>query len=291
MNATARRRGLPRRTRSLRCWASLAALLALAQTAQAGQSQHPLWEIGLGAGVISLPHYRGSDERQDFFFPMPYLIYRGEVLRVDRESISGRLFTSDRLALDLSLNGSAPVNSGDSVARAGMPDLDPTLELGPQLKLTFFDTAKYRLQARLQWRSVVRYHHGDLVGAGWLVNPILNFDLLDSGPDGGWNLGVSGGPLWANAGNHGYFYDVGEEFATPERPAFSARGGYSGAQATVSLTRRFRRIWVGAFVRVEDLHGAVFDGSPLLETRDDVMAGLSVVWVFAEAERTVLADD
>ncbi len=95
--------------------------------------EYPLWEAGVGAGALSLPDYRGSDQQRFYAFPVPYLVYRGEILKVDRTAVRGLFFQSDRFEFDVSLNASPPVNSGRNHARQGMPDLDPTGEIGPSL--------------------------------------------------------------------------------------------------------------------------------------------------------------
>ena len=70
----------------------------------------PLWELGVGIGALNAPHYRGSKSRVDFALPFPYAIYRGDILKVDREEgISGKIFKSERVHLDISLAGSIPV--------------------------------------------------------------------------------------------------------------------------------------------------------------------------------------
>lgn len=262
-----------------------------AGAARAEQALRPLWELGVGAAALSMPDYRGSDEQGAYFFPIPYVIYRGEVLKVDREKIRGLLFKTERLELDLSLNGSVPVRSKDNGAREGMPNLDPTIELGPQLKVRIFDSEEYRFELQLPWRGVAAIDGGGVRSVGWLANPMLNLDIKDTGPDKGWNLGISGGPLWADARYHDYFYGVDAAYATPQRPAYQASGGYSGTQFTVAMSKRYQKMWLGAFVRVNDLHGTAFEDSPLLRDKTSYMAGFGVSWVFAQSEQKVMSDD
>jgi len=95
----------------------------------------PEWEFGMGVGAVDFPIYRGAEERRTYVLPTPYVQYRGKFLRVERERVRGLLFRHDRVELDISVNGSVPVKSKDSRARQGMPDLDPTLELGPELQV------------------------------------------------------------------------------------------------------------------------------------------------------------
>lgn len=262
-----------------------------AGAAHAEQALRPLWELGAGVAALSMPDYRGSDDQRGYVFPIPYVVYRGEILKVDREKIRGLLFKTERLELDLSLNGTVPVRSQDSKAREGMPNLDPTVELGPQLKVRFFDSDKYRFELHLPLRGVVAVDGGGVRSVGWLTNPVLNLDIKDTGLDKGWNLGISGGPLWADARYHDYFYGVDPAYATAERTAYQAQGGYSGTQFTLAMSKRYERMWVGAFVRVNDLHGTAFEDSPLLRSKTGYMAGLGVSWIFAQSGQRVLSDD
>jgi hypothetical protein len=44
---------------------------------------------------------------------------------------------------------------------------------------------------------------------------------------------------------------------------------------------------MGGFIRYDNLSGAAFDDSPLLETRHSVMGGFAVAWIFKKSSRTV----
>jgi outer membrane scaffolding protein for murein synthesis (MipA/OmpV family) len=105
-----------------------------------------------------------------------------------------------------------------------------------------------------------------------------------------WNLGMQAGPLYGSRKYHDYFYAVDPEFATAERPAYEASGGYSGALALVSLSRRFPRFWIGAFARYDTLKGAAFESSPLVRRDYAVMAGFAIAWVFLESGKRVDVD-
>ena len=104
-------------------FASVALTLFLVSSARADPV--PLWEAEAGFAYIDFPHYRGSDERESYLLPMPYVVYHGDVLKVDRGRICGMLYHTDKTEPDVSLNGSVPVKNDR--ARQGMPDLDPTL--------------------------------------------------------------------------------------------------------------------------------------------------------------------
>ena len=278
------------RSRSLRL-TTLTALLLMAGTATAEEALRPVWEVGAGVALLSMPDYRGSDSKSGYIFPIPYLVYRGEKLKVDRERISGLLFKSDRVQLDMSLSASPPVKSSGITARAGMPNLDPTIELGPQINTTFFEDDRYRFTMHIPWRSVIAVNHSGLDDVGWITNPILNLDIKNVGPGGGWNVGISGGPIWGDRRFHNYYFGVDPAYATSTRPAYNAPGGYSGSQFTLAISKRYEKMWVGTFVRVNDLHGTVFDDSPLLKSRTNYMYGIGISMMLAESKERVMSKD
>ena len=259
----------------------------------AGAEEKPLWELGFGFFTLTSPDYRGSDESRGYLLPFPYIVYRGDIIRIDRSGIYGRLFESDRVHLDLSADGSVPTDSSKNSARQGMPDLDATFEIGPALEVCLWASCNgdRKLQFRLPVRAVFSTDFNSIDGRGVSTHPNLNFDIKNIGPGGGWNFGVAVGPLYATERYHDYYYEVAPLYATSTRPAYDARGGYSGSRLTLALSKRFKHIWVGAFTRYDILSGVKFEDSPLVRSNHSFMAGLSVAWVFAESERLVNVKD
>lgn len=277
------------------------ALAALALTAAAALPAHgqakdrPLWEIGAGAFGLRLPDYRGSDESGTYLYPFPYLRYRGDTLRIDdRRGLAALLLLdTDRVELDLSLNASQPTRSDDNAARRGMPDLDATVEIGPIAKLNLWRNAARTNELSLQIpvRAALAFDSLAPDYIGVVFNPVIDFFMRDAGPGGGWRFGVQAGPLFTDRRYNEYFYQVDPQYATPDRPAYAAKGGYGGTQLTVSLNKRFGRVWVGGFVRAFDLHGTAFEDSPLVRSRTALLAGIGMAYVFAESSRRVSAED
>lgn len=269
--------GLPYLRRRLSCGTRVPALLLLGAIAVPAHADKPLWELGIGAGALRLPHYRGSDQAHGWLLPVPYGVYRGEILRADRDGARAVLLDSDRVDVDLSAAITAPTRSSDDRARSGMPDLDPTVQIGPNLNLTLARRPGLKLELRLPVRAVFSVRSRPQ-GLGWTASPVLNLDL-----DGvqGWNLGLQGGPMAATRRYHAYFYDVAAAYATAARPAYSARGGASGWHVTAAASRRLADWWIGAFVRADSLAGATFDASPLVRQRSNLSYGLAASWVFA----------
>lgn len=265
---------------------SLIAAVALAGTTSAVRAaEEPLWELGVGVAPLTVPAYRGSEEQLGFVFPIPFVVYRGDRLKVDRSGARGLLWDSERVELDVSVDGAVPVESSDDSARAGMEELDPILELGPSLKIRLHESPEGRLELQLPVRAAIGIGDGSTHQEGWKAHPRLAYhapSLVD-----GWDVGFNIGPKFGTRAFHAYYYDVGPGDVTPDRPAYSAPGGYSGLSMLVSASRRFDRLWVGSFLRYDNLAGAAFEDSPLVETRHAFMAGLAVSWVFWQSEETV----
>ena len=113
----------------LQCAAALLAAACWAHCALA--KQEPLYEFGLGLGAIAFEDYRGSDTVHGLPLPLPYILYNGKFLKANRDGIRGTLFNQDRFELNLSFDATTPVRNGRE--RSGMPDLKPTVELGPSV--------------------------------------------------------------------------------------------------------------------------------------------------------------
>lgn len=270
-----------------------ALLLAASLVTPTHADQLPLWEAGAGVAVLRFPDYRGSDEYRGYLLPIPYLVYRGDVVQVDRNKVRGLLFHSDVAEFDVSVNGSVPVRSDKNRARQGMPDLDPTLEIGPSINFFLHrdKAGKFDVDLRLPLRAVIATDLSHTHNAGWIFAPHINVDLRDSFPGPGWHLGMLAGHIFGSRRYHDYFYGVTPAYATAERPAYNASGGYSGSQFIVALSKRYPKFWAGAFVKADSLHGATFDNSPLLRTKSQLTAGFAVSWVFAQSSTLVEARD
>lgn len=250
-------------------------------------SQVPLWEAGAGFAFIDFPHYRGSSERQSYLLPMPYVIYRGDFLKIDRQRVRGQLFHSERVELDVSVNGSVPVSNNG--ARQGMPDLDPTFEIGPSLNFMLFQSQSNQAQIdiRLPLRAVIGSDFTYLRSVGWIFQPLLNLDVRDVFNQPGWNLGTAIGPIYTDRRYNQYFYGIDTRYSIADRPAYSAQGGYGGTQFVIALTKRSPAYWTSGFVKLDTLRGAAFEQSPLVKTRQYATVGFAITWIFAESSTKV----
>ena len=274
----------------IRClWVILAILLILLSPASALCEEKPLWELGVGLGALQIPDYRGSDNNRRYLLPYPYFVYRGDVLRVERERISGRIFETDRVLLDLSFNGSVPVKSSDNPDRRGMPDLDPTFEVGPSLNITLLEDRqdRYKLTLTMPVRAAFSTDFSSVRHEGWVFHPRLNFEKGDMIPGSGVNVGLSAGPMFADQGYHRYYYTVDPAFATPSRASYDAGAGYSGSTFTVGLNKALSPFILNAFISLDYLKGAVFEDSPLVKTQYSWMCGFTVSWICMKSSERV----
>jgi MipA family protein len=261
----------------------LTALVAVLPAFGAAAAERPLWELGLGAGVLNLPHYRGSDQSHTWLLPVPYVVYRGDIFKADRDGARAVLYESNRLNFDLSVSASAPTRSEDNVARRGMADLPPTFEVGPNLNFTLARDTNWKLDLRAPLRSAITLQRHPR-SIGWTSNPNINLDLRNAS---GWHLGLQAALVYADRRHNAHFYEVSAADALPDRPAYQARGGFGGAQFIAATSRRFGNTWTGAFVKYDTLNGAVFADSPLVRQRHQWSFGVAFSWVFAASKQTV----
>ncbi len=255
-------------------------------TAQAQTELKPEWELGAGLAAIDFPVYRGANERRTFLLPIPYFAYRSEKIQINRERVRGLIFRHGDVEMDVSVNGSVPAKN--AVARQGMPNLDPTLEIGPSLNVHFYysEDKKTNFDLRMPLRGVLGSDFKHVQPVGWLFQPQLDLDVHDI-KHSGWNLGLVGGLIFSDRRYHQYFYQVAPQYATATRPAYNASGGYAGTQFIVALNKRHNDYWTGGFMKWDNLNGAVFADSPLVKSKQYFTIGCAVTWVLDKSDKLI----
>ena len=265
----------------------LAAFSLQAAAADEGKDkQPPVWDFGLGIGAVSFADYRGADTTHVYVLPVPYLYYRGNFLKADRNGIRGKLFRQDWIELNISAAATTPVRR--NATRAGMPDLRSTVEIGPSIDLHLFKSADERIKfdVRLPLRGVLTVQaRPHSIGAVFAPNAAI--DIKDVLGFQGWYFGALAGPIFADHRYHDYFYTVAPSFATPQRPAYEASAGYSGSEFLVALSKRYPQFWVGAYVRHDTLAGAVFENSPLVKRDNYWASGVGMAWIIRQSKQRV----
>lgn len=286
-------------TRSLTLILGSLATLTWGITASAAEEEpvmleKPLWELGFGAGVLNQPQYPGSGERQTRGLGLPYMVYRGDILRIgDGQSARAVAAENSFYEVSLSFDAAFDADSDGNDLREGMPDLDFLFQVGPQVRFNlsshdYSDTSRSEWQLSLQARAALSTDFGRIDHRGYVLEPMLryrHYGLFDPR----FELMVSLRPMWATRDLHAYFYDVKPQYATNSRAVYDADGGYFGTGLHFYGTWHFNekgRLFLG--VQTNWHHGAANTASPLFERKQTIGFGAGFIWALLESSRTVL---
>ena len=262
------------------------AVLSAALSASHAQSPagQPLWELGvLGMGV-SQQAYPGADQRINRGLALPYLVYRGELLRADRETIGLRALKTPTFELDVGFAGAFGASSDRIDARQGMRELGTLVEVGPRLKWNLGDgPAGGTWRAKLPLRAVFDLSDG-FAHRGMSFEPELVYERRSQG---GWRYNVSVGAIVGDSKLADTFYGVSGAEATLQRPAYTARSGLVGWRLGTSVSRNLTPDWVlFGFARLDSVAGAANRNSPLVRQTTGATVGLGVSYTWMRsAER------
>jgi len=237
--------------------------------------EHKL-ELGIAAGALYYPNYIGSKSTQNLITPLPYIRYRGEWFRIDEDGLSGKLFGINGLRIDLSISGSLPAQSEEYGARAGMPDLDLTGEVGFQLVYQLYQNSPHCLEFEFPLRAVLSTDFTNLKYRGIVSNPQLKYSLNFSEFE--WSFRFGG--VFGDEDYNNYYYGVKQAYVTKQRKFYKSNSGFAGFRSRVGMTYEKDSWWVGAFVSYFNIQNAVFSDSPLVETDHSIYSGVSVAYIF-----------
>jgi len=242
-----------------------------------------VWEMGAGILGLNLPLYPGSSDTTGYVIPFPYLRLESKYLDVDR-GIQGKLLKTSRLRFSVSGDLGVPVKSEDDTVRRGMPDLDLVLQLGPSLDVIFNANEKKKREFRLELplRLALATDGYSTRNTGWLFEPRLSYEAKRRNR-AGWSYEFLAGFRFATGKYHSYYYEVAPQYATAGRPQYTATGGYGGAFTELVASWRSRELIYFAWLRYQDIGGAVYADSPLVEQDDYFLIGVGLNWIFAES--------
>jgi MipA family protein len=257
--------------------------------------EKPLWELGFGAGAfISQPQYPGSSETQTRGLGLPYIIYRGDVLRIgDGQAARAVTAENEFYEVSLSFDAAFDADSEGNQLRQGMPDLDFIFEVGPQVifklqNFTFRDNSRSELQLSLQARAAFSTDFSRIDHRGYVFEPMLRYRHYGLfRPEFEGTLSIR--PVWATRDLHAYFFDVAPQYVNSERSVFRSDAGYFGTGINFSGTWHLNekaRIFTG--IQTTFHNGAVNRNSPLYEEDFTVGFALGFIWSFLESKQTVM---
>ncbi|MBA6417019.1 MipA/OmpV family protein [Colwellia sp. 6M3] len=244
----------------------------------------PKWEAGAFVAVFNSPLYPGAAETQSKFLPVPFVIYRGKRLRVGEGGvIKAMAVDKPRFKVDLSLGAAFAANSDDAKVREGMPDLDFIFELGPEVSVMLNNTKESETWLNLQLRQVFSTDFSNIDDRGYIFQPEISYQGKHLFSDND-SFKVTFSSLFATKKTHQYFYQVDEAFSTSERPAYLAKGGYLGTEAT--LVNRFKireNISIFLSTKVGFYKGASNEQSPLFKKDLNYAIGLGLKWTLYQS--------
>lgn len=191
----------------------------------------PLYEIGLGAGWASIPHYPASDDSNEYYFPFPYFVYRGNVLRADRQGVRALFYETPDMEVNFSFDGTPPVDSSKDDARRGMDNMDALLEVGPAVRYKLWDDFGQNLSVNVPVRFATAVGGHGLEYEGILFNPQLRYSN-NRVYDKNTRFVATLGPKFAYNGLNDFYYTVEPQFQTATRPTYFAEDGYIGTEAS-----------------------------------------------------------
>jgi outer membrane protein len=248
-----------------------------------GQSAAPLWELGGVAIGVSQQAYPGSDQKVNRALALPYFVYRGEVLRADRDTAGIRALKTQNFEIDVGVAGSFGSGSRSIEARQGMPELGTLVELGPRLKWKL-GTAP----GNGQWRAEI-----PLRGVFDLSNRFdhkgLSFEpklIYEGQSTSGWRYNTSIGAIFADVKLAQTFYEVNSAQATALRPAYAASSGLVAWRLGSTFSRNLSPdLRLFGFARLDTVAGAANERSPLVRQTTGATFGMGVTYNWLRSEQ------
>jgi outer membrane scaffolding protein for murein synthesis (MipA/OmpV family) len=243
----------------------------------------PLWEAGVFGLGGSQQAYPGSRQQVRSGLALPFLVYRGQVVRAEHGNVGVRAARTEDLELDIGFAGSFGSAAKDNDARRGMPAIGWLAEFGPRLKWQLGEAPwGGHLAATLPLRGVFDVSHG-LGFRGLAFEPTLAWGQRSAG----WGYGASVSLVLGSRRLADTFYGVAPAFVTPDRPAYEARSGLIATRVALNVSRRLSPDWrFFAYARADSVGGAANANSPLVERRVGASAGVGLAWTWMRSDES-----
>ena len=242
----------------------------------------PLWEFGASTFALSQQAYPGSDTYVNRVLVVPYFLYRGEHLRVDRGNTGYRAIKTPKFEFDVGFAGALGSSSDKVSARRGMEKLGNMIEFGPRLKWNISEPeSNGRWRFELPVRAVFDLSNS-FKRKGITVEPELTFERRAFG---GWRYSTGVSTVWGNRQMAETFYQVRPDQVLPDRAAYQAKQGIISWRLSAFISHFYAnnfRVFGG--VRVDSVTGAANENSPLVKrkTAPSVFVGLTYTWMRSE---------
>ena len=252
--------------------------------APAGQPP-PLWTAGLFFVAADHAVYPGAERRARNATLLPFITWRGPVLRIVSGAAGLRAMRTPRAELDFSAAASFGSSGTDTGAREGMPAIGTLVEFGPSLRINLGELREDG--QRPPWRldlpvRAVFDASRDLDYAGTSFEPRLNWRLPAVGP---WTPSLYTALLFGDRTLNAMYYGVAPVYATETRPAYQAHSGLVATRVGTSWSRMLGRDWrLALHASLESVRGAANAGSPVVGRMVDPTFAITLVWTALRSE-------
>ncbi|PCI07078.1 MAG: hypothetical protein COB77_05480 [Gammaproteobacteria bacterium] len=246
-----------------------------------GVSGDTQWVLGMGIGLFEYHLYPGAKESNHLLLPVPYFTFRSPAFEIDR-GFKGFLYHSKKVVIDISADFGLPVDSDDTQARKGMPDLDLVLQVGPSVAFILNDENSHYFGTRFELpvRVAIATDFRSVENTGFLLEPRISFNHQRRGKTGIAQKVIIG-LKFATQDFHAYYYDVADEFSTNARATFTSDAGFGGGFVNYRISYKTNDLVYWSFLRYQSLRGAKFEDSPLVLQKDYFFVGFGFAWLFA----------
>ena len=255
----------------------------LSQDASSSPAAEPLWEVGMVAFGLNQQAWPGADENVSRAIALPYVLYRGPLLRIDREAFGLRAMKRSGFEVDVGFSGALGSRAGDTAARQGMPELGTLVEIGPRARLNLGSApagGQWRLQVPL--RGVFDVNNR-FAYRGLALDPEIQWNRTDST---GSSLTLGAGALFGDRQLTGVFYDVAPAYATASRDTYDAKAGLIAWRLRLSASHRLSPDWrVFGFGRIDSVAASANANSPLVSRNEGFSFGVGLQWTWRRSDR------
>ncbi len=247
-------------------------------------TNRPLWEAGVAGFALESPAYPGAADNVQKGLVLPWVVYRGPILRAGGGTFGARMVKTDNFEVDIGFAGSLSANSADVAVRSGMPDLGFLLEFGPRIKYTLARPSAnslVRLEAPL--RGVFELQDGVHV-QGMAFEPRITYDHRNL--FAGVGVSSSFSLMYGDKKFNQYLYGVPAAYATAQRESYDAKAGLISPRFQLSLNHAITKdVRVFGLTRLDAAHLGVNSSSPLHVKNSGVTVGFGLVWTLGRSTR------
>ena len=105
-------------------------------------------------------------------------------------------------------------------------------------------------------------------------------------------FGLNAGIDFTDSRLNSYFYDVSREYTTPEREYYESDSGYAGFSLSGFLQKTLSKNFsLGGYLRLDNISGAVFEDSPLVRSKNNIVIGCALSWKIIESKHRLISSN